>query len=168
MTIQLIEAHGAELVPRIRELFEEYAGSLEIDLCFQNFKQELDALPGAYAPPTGRLLLARAGNVAVGCVALRKIEDAICEMKRLYVRPAFRGQGLGRKLAMAVIDGARDCGYASMRLDTLSSMGEAIGLYESLGFVRTEAYYVNPNSCTVFMMLAIQPSARRVDSPAKP
>src|SRR5262249_31718265 len=121
-------------VQRARALFEEYAASLEFSLDFQGFGRELAGLPGAYAPPTGRLLLIDVDGESAGCVGLRKIGDGICEMKRLYVRPRYHGAGLGRRLAMAVIDEARRAGYATMKLDTLPSMTAAIHLYESLGF----------------------------------
>lgn len=152
-TFQLIPGHEPNLLPAIRELFLEYAASIEVDLCFQNFNQELAELPGRYAPPAGRLFLAKYGDNLAGCVALRPIEESVCEMKRLYVRPAHRGQGLGRTLAQAVINAAREIGYQRMRLDTLGSMKEAIALYESLGFRRTVPYYHNPSSCAVFMEL---------------
>jgi putative acetyltransferase len=152
----IIEAHSTEHLAVVRELFTEYADSLETDLCFQNFDEELASLPGKYAPPEGRLLLATENGVAIGCVALRKLEDGACEMKRLFVRPAFRGKGLGRSLACAVIAAARDCGYIRMRLDTLSSMHEAAGLYESLGFQRIKPYCHNPTTCAVFMELQLR------------
>ena len=148
-------AHSSEHLATVRELFMEYANSLEVDLCFQNFNQELAQLPGSYAPPEGRLFLAAEGTTPAGCVALRKIEDRVCEMKRLYVRPAFRGKGAGRLLAQAVIQAARECAYHQMRLDTLSSLKEAITLYESLGFQRIPPYYDNPSPLAVFMELRL-------------
>jgi ribosomal protein S18 acetylase RimI-like enzyme len=144
---------GAELA-RVRELFLEYASSLEISLCFQNFEEELASLPGAYAPPNGRLLLAQDREQALGCVAVRQLSEEVCEMKRLYVRPVARGKGLGRTLAVAILTAARQIGYARMRLDTLASMGPAILLYESLGFRQVPAYYSNPSDSAVFMELA--------------
>jgi ribosomal protein S18 acetylase RimI-like enzyme len=146
-------------------LFTEYARSLEVDLCFQNFSQELADLPGRYAPPEGRLLLAQANGEPVACVALRKIDAGICEMKRLYVRPAWRRYGLGGRLAKAVIEAARTCGYRCMRLDTLASMTAAIALYESLGFRRIDSYYDNPSSCAVFMELSLGKKASRRGKP---
>jgi ribosomal protein S18 acetylase RimI-like enzyme len=131
----------------------EYALALDVDLCFQNFEQELAALPGKYAPPAGRLLLAMHDNQISGCVALRPLADNICEMKRLYVRPPFRRLGTGRLLANAAIDSARQIGYRKMRLDTLASMKEAIALYSSLGFRRIEPYYANPSGCALFLEL---------------
>ena len=138
-----------------RALFEEYAAWLGVDLCFQGFAAELANLPGLYAPPRGRLLLALAdGNVA-GCVALRPLGDSVCEMKRLFVRPAFRGQGVGRMLAEKVVAEAKAIGYASMRLETLPSMRAATALYESLGFARIPAYYATPLQDTIFMELRL-------------
>jgi putative acetyltransferase len=154
--MQIVEAHPNEHLTTVRELFLEYANSIEVDLCFQSFDRELAELPGGYAPPGGRLLLAMDGAAAAGCVALRKIGDGICEMKRLYVRPAFRRRGLGRSLATAVIEAARQTGYERMRLDTLVSMKEAIALYESLDFRRIEPYYHNPSGCAVFMELKLR------------
>lgn len=153
--MQILVAHSSDYIPVIRELFTEYAKAIEVDLCFQSFDRELAELPGAYRPPTGRLLLASDRNRPAGCVALRRIDDETCEMKRLYVRPEFRGLGLGRRLAESIISAAREIGYERMRLDTLTSMREAISLYESLGFRRIEPYYHNPTGCAVFMELKL-------------
>lgn len=142
--MQIVPAHDASDVPTVRELFEEYAAGMGINFCFQGFAEELASLPGKYAPPEGRLLLAVADTRVAACVAMRRIADGICEMKRLYVRPAFRRHGLGRALAVAAIQAARDAGYRAMRLDTLASMTPAVTLYESLGFRRITAYYDNP------------------------
>jgi putative acetyltransferase len=134
-----------------RDLFREYAKAIAIDLCFQNFAEELAGLPGKYAPPAGRLLLAFEGGRVAGCVAVRPIAEGICEMTRLYVPSAFRGKGIGRRLAQASLAAADEIGYQRMRLDTLASMKEAIALYESLGFVRIAPYYHNPSPQAVFM-----------------
>lgn len=156
VVMQLVAGHAAEFIPTVRELFREYAASLDVDLCFQGFEQELAELPGRYAPPTGRLLLAQAGPDFAGCVALRRIDAGVCEMKRLYVRPAFRKHGLGRRLATEIISAAREIGYERMRLDTLSSMSPAMALYESLGFKRIPAYYHNPAGTAVFFELKLR------------
>jgi len=154
--MEVVEARSDKDLATLRELFAEYARAIEVDLCFQSFDQELAELPGHYAPPDGRLFLAFEGAPPAGCVALRKIGDGICEMKRLYVRPAFRGQGLGRALANAVINAPRHVGYERMRLDTLASMKAAIRLYESLGFQRIAPYYDNPSGCAVFFELKLR------------
>lgn len=135
---------GVDLVHG-RELFTEYAVSLNIDLGFQDFERELAELPGEYTPPEGRLRVALDGTEVAECVALRKITDGVCEMKRLYARPKFRGKGVGRGLALQSIEEARKIGYDTMRLDTPPSMNEAISLYQSLGFQRIEPYRHNPN-----------------------
>ena len=137
------EADTAD-VADMRTLFEEYAHSLGIDLGFQDFEQELASLPGAYASPTGRLLLAADGASPVGCVAVRRLSDDACEMKRLYVRPKARGQRLGRRLAEAAIGFGRTAGYRAIRLDTLPSMGTAQELYRRLGFREVAPYRYNP------------------------
>ena len=156
---QIITASTPALVAEARRLFEEYAAELNIDLCFQNFEEELATLPGKYAPPKGRLLLARQEDELTGCVGLRPLDEGISEMKRLYVRPAFRGSGIGKLLATEIITQARKIGYRSMRLDTLASMKPAIALYESLGFRQIPAYRYNPESCAVFMELELGTTA---------
>jgi ribosomal protein S18 acetylase RimI-like enzyme len=153
VTIEAVHtAHDVEIV---RELFREYERSLDVDLCFQGFEEELASLPGRYAPPRGRLLLARDGASVLGCVALRPLDDDLCEMKRLYLRPAARGQRVGRALATRVIEEARAIGYRAMRLDTLPSMTEAIALYRSLGFGPVAPYYRSPVAGTLYMELAL-------------
>ena len=142
--VSIRSVRGDVDVETARTLFKEYAASLEIDLCFQGFEEELAGLPGKYAPPEGGLWLAEGESGAAGCVALRPFSPGVCEMKRLYVRPAFRGTGLGRRLAAQTLDEARARGYGRMRLDTLASMASAAGLYRSLGFREIEAYYANP------------------------
>lgn len=153
--LELIQPRSAEEIHTARGLFREYAASLGNDFCFVNFEQELRDLPGQYAPPAGRLYLARIDDALAGCVALRRLDAATCEMKRLYVRPSFRGQHLGRTLANTVIRQAREIGYRAMRLDTLPSMREAVPLYESLGFMRIPAYNSNPIPGVIFMELKL-------------
>jgi ribosomal protein S18 acetylase RimI-like enzyme len=156
LTLEIIEATSAAEIKTARELFEEYAAGLNISLCFQGFDKELAGLPGAYGPPSGRLLLALSADQVAGCIALRKIGEGICEMKRLFLRPAFRGQGAGRELALKIIAEARRLGYQRMRLDTLpGKMDQALALYRSLGFKEIEPYYENPVPGATFMELSL-------------
>jgi putative acetyltransferase len=146
--IELIAPDGPALLDATRGIFREYAASLPIDLCFQGFEQELAGLPGDYAPPQGLLLLAFVDGALAGCGAFRPLPDSdhanACEMKRLFVRRAFRRFGLGRLLAQALMDRATEAGHSAMLLDTLDDMEAARGLYASLGFVEVPPYYYNP------------------------
>ncbi|HKZ74753.1 MAG TPA: GNAT family N-acetyltransferase [Steroidobacteraceae bacterium] len=142
--VDVIEVRDATLLPLVRELLREYAAWIGVDLGFQDFERELATLPGRYAPPGGCLLLARAREEVAGCVAMRPLVAEICEMKRLWVREAFRGSGAGAQLSRAVMRRAADAGYAVMRLDTLAHMTAAQRLYRSLGFVEIAPYYDNP------------------------
>ena len=153
MSIDLVRATSAEQIATVRSLFKEYEASLGIELTFQGFAEEVAALPGAYAPPAGRLFLATSGVDPAGCVALRPLGGGLCEMKRLYVRPIARGARLGRRLAETVIREARAIAYTRMRLDTLPSMKEAFALYQTLGFREIAPYYENPIVGTRFMEL---------------
>jgi putative acetyltransferase len=148
-------AESADDIDIVKDLFLEYAAEIGVDLCFQGFAEELVTLPGEYAPPSGSLLLALAGGSVVGCVGLRDLSADICEMKRFYVRPKFRGGGVGRQLARAAIGDASAMGYAAIYLDTLAAMHSARRLYQSLGFKEIAPYYENPIPGTIYMALEI-------------
>jgi ribosomal protein S18 acetylase RimI-like enzyme len=178
--MRIEQASGDAGTAQARELFLEYAAWLKVDLCFQGFQQELDTLPGKYAPPEGRLLLAHAGGEAAGCIALRALEESALkagaieeralkagaleagtgEVKRLYVRPAFRGRGIARRLTAELLAAARAIGYSRLRLDTLEFMSEAAALYRSLGFVDIAPYYHNPLPGVVYMELVLAAPGR--------
>ena len=150
------QAESQAQLAQARELFFEYAQSLGFSLCFQNFDQELASLPGDYAPPEGRLLLAEYEGRLVGCVALHKLEPSICEMKRLYLRLTARGKGLGRILANRIIAEARQIGYQRMRLDTVEPvMKDAVAMYRKLGFKEIAPYCPNPISGALYMELQL-------------
>jgi putative acetyltransferase len=153
--LSIIHARDSEELRCVRTIFEEYAASLNFDLCFQNFDEELTNLPGEYSPPQGCILLALQDGQPAGCGALHRLDDGICEMKRLYVRPPFRALGIGKVLAEAIIAEARRKGYKKMCLDTVPSMHEAQALYESLGFQDIESYRYNPICGTRFMELRL-------------
>lgn len=168
--LRIIPVETDEHLRQVSQLFREYTASLGVDLSFQNFENEVASLPGDYAPPDGRLFLAtasdRGATIATasrssattqlgGCIGLRKIDDEICEMKRLFVRPEFRGHGAGRALVEAVISAARQIGYRSMRLDTLPQMGEAQNLYRALGFYEIAPYRYNPVAGTRYFEFSL-------------
>jgi carbonic anhydrase len=151
-----LEDASAEDLAQVRRLFRAYADWLAVDLCFQGFERELADLPGAYAPPGGRLLVARVGGEVAGCVGLRPLEPGVCEMKRLWVEPGFAGHGIGRALAEAIVEAARTIGYERMRLDTIPGrMPAAQRLYASLGFQEIPPYYDNPLAGVVMLELTL-------------
>ena len=150
--IELISAEDPVLIEDARSVFCEYAKWLGLDLCFQNFEEEMLSLPGKYAPPDGRLILAYKDGELAGGIALRKIEEGICEMKRLYLRESACGSGIGQLLAERIIEEARLIGYKKMRLDTFPpKMGKAVKLYESHGFYKIPPYYDNPYDGVLYM-----------------
>ncbi|WP_309139170.1 GNAT family N-acetyltransferase [Brevibacillus sp. RS1.1] len=149
--LRLIHATEDDEYEQARELFLEYVDSLGVDLSFQNIAIELQNIPGEYAPPDGCILLALDNEQPAGCVALRKIDEQVCEMKRLYVKPEWKGRGVGKKLALAIIDEAKFRGYSFIRLDTLPTMEQAIQLYRSLEFYPIEPYRFNPIEGTLYM-----------------
>jgi putative acetyltransferase len=152
--LALTQAESLSQIAQARDLFLEYANSLGFSLCFQSFDQELAGLPGDYAPPEGRLLLAEYDGQLAGCVALHKIDGHVCEMKRLYLRPAFRGKGLGRVLAERIVHEARAIGYQTLRLDTVEPvMKDAVAMYRRLGFREIAPYRANPIEGALYMEL---------------
>jgi GNAT superfamily N-acetyltransferase len=156
VTIRLAQQKSEEGWRQARQLIEEYAASLNLDLSFQNFAHELEHLTSEYAPPAGAFLLAEEKGVYVGCVGMRQFSDGIDEIKRLYVIPAARGRGVGRLLATGIVPAAKQLGYTRLLLDTLPSMQEAQSLYVSLGFKPTAAYRFNPVPGTAFLELDLR------------
>jgi putative acetyltransferase len=162
--IQIIHANSPEQLQTAGNLFLEYAKSVNVSLCFENLDQEVETLPGLYASPDGCLLLASSDGRIAGCVALKKVDHQTCEMKRLFVRSEFRGQGIGKQLATTIGEEARRIGYKSMRLDTLPSMREAIALYESLGFKTIPPFRELPVPGALFMQAALDRDLRSTKS----
>lgn len=157
MSSIIVRQAEVEELDGVRSLFREYADSLGVDLCFQGFERELAELPGKYAPPRGRLMVAVVAGGLAGCAALRPLEGGACEMKRLYVRPAYRGLGLGRRLAESIIREARDLGYDAIRLDTIAPiMEQAVALYRDLGFELIPPYCENPVPGALYLELALR------------
>ena len=156
-TLTITEAQSPADIIAVRTLFTEYASWLGFSLAYQNFDEELASLPGRYSGATGRLLLARVDEAPAACGAIRRLEDSVCEIKRLFVRPAFRGLGLGRALVEKLISDARDLGYSTMRLDTVAEkMGDAVRLYKALGFHEIPAYYPNAPAGTIYLELRLR------------
>jgi putative acetyltransferase len=159
--IVLCEAVTVADIDAVRELFAEYERWLGVDLCFQGFAEELSSLPGRYAPPRGRLLLARAADeTVIGGVGMWPLDEDTCEMKRLFVRPFWRGRGLGRRLAETIVEIAVDVGYTRMRLDTIERLTEALMLYRSMGFEEIKPYYHNPLEFVIYMEHDLLPRRR--------
>jgi len=160
--LTIVEARSAEQVGQARRLFQEYAASLDTDLCFPGFEAELVRLPGEYSPPKGELLLALWDGQPVGCVALRPLDQLVCEMKRLYVQPEARAHGIGRRLVQRIVDVGKALGYRSMRLDSLPSMTAAIPLYRRFGFRDVPPYRHNPVAGTLYLELLLSGSPREL------
>jgi len=155
--MRVVRAATAAELADARALVQEYVASLDVSLDFQDYADEIARFPGAYGPPSGEVLLAYEGRDRVGVAALRRLEPSVCEMKRLYIRPGFRGRGIGRTLAVQLIRDAVVLGYSAMRLDTLASMDAALGLYRSLGFVEIPPYRYNPIAGARFLELDLRP-----------
>ena len=156
--LTITQPQTPEEIETARQLFREYETWLGMSLCFQGFEEELRDLPGKYAPPNGRLFLAYHTDELAGCIALRKLEDGVCEMKRLFVRDQFRGHRIGVQLIERIIEEARAVGYHTMRLDTYPpKMGKAVALYERHGFREIPPYYDNPHDGVLYMELELWP-----------
>ncbi len=151
--IKIVDADTTELISDAKALFREYAASLNFDLCFQGFDQEMAEFPGQYTPPSGGLYVARSEERSIGCIGFRYLQDGVCEMKRLYVQPDYRGNRAGLRLAMRSIEAATAAGYRFMRLDTLQSMKRANQLYRTLGFVEIAPYRPNPIEGALYLEL---------------
>ena len=147
--------YSLEELEEVREIFVEYANFLQVDLCFQNFEKELQTLDQVYFPPLGCIILAKDEKKVVGCIALKPIGEDICEMKRLYVKPAARGKALGKQLVEELIHFAKEAGYKTMKLDTITSLKDAIKLYRSKGFIETDAYVYNPLPEVLYLQLSL-------------
>lgn len=158
--MRIQDADTPEFAELVRTLFREYESTLNVCLCFQGFEKELAELPGEYAGPNGRLLLAFEGNEAAGCGAFRKLESDVCEMKRLFVRPKYQGRGFGLALAHALIEAAQKASYSRMRLDTMPTMQRAIAMYRALGFREIPAYRFNPVPGSLFFELQLSQDKR--------
>jgi len=154
--ISFVQVESVAQVDAARALFREYQEWLQIEICFQSFEAELSSLPAPYLPPRGGLLLAMEADEVAGCGAFRPLADGTCELKRMFLRSRFRGKGIGRKMATALIDRARAVGYPSLRLDTFAIMREAVALYQSLGFRQIERYYDNPHPDALFYQLDLR------------
>ncbi len=151
LTYLNVDSVSHPLTPAARALFQEYADELGVDLCFQCFDDELTTLPGKYGPPAGRLVVVLDEGAPVACGALRPLDDATCELKRIYVKPAYRGRGLGREITARLMDDARDIGYSIVRLDTLRRLLPALKMYEALGFAEIPPYNFNPEPDIVYL-----------------
>ena len=154
--LRIIRASTKEEFETAGKMFFEYSNSIGVSICFENLEKEVAELPGAYAEPSGRLLLAYSDNALAGCGALKRVDDRVCEMKRLFVRPGFRGEGIGKRLARALAIDAKSIGYSKIRLDTLPTMKEAIALYRSIGFESTAPFRTLPVSGVLFMSASIE------------
>lgn len=153
--MEIYRANNSKYITYIQALFLQYAEALNIDLSFQNFEDELKALPGKYSEPEGALLIALEDNEPLGCIALRKIDEETCEMKRLFVKPEYRNMRLGKRLVEEIIKEGKQIGYKSIKLDTLKSMESAVKLYKSFGFKETESYIYNPIKDAIYMELKL-------------
>jgi len=156
MHINIVKAQNNKEIKEVKSLFIEYAQSLNFDLCFQGFDEEINSLPGKYSQPDGIIFLAKIEEKFAGCIALRNLGEGICEMKRLYVRPQYRGFGIGKILCDKLFEKAKSIGYEKMRLDTIANqMQTAIELYKSYGFYEISAYYDNPQEGVVYMEMKL-------------